>query len=105
MGGPGSGRRPKARAQMEIPPPYPCFFECGRILRDKLSWKEFTGWEWFTGYGRHPIHFCPDCRRTRATDIARIRDIMNAKPEGYPEVRLEPPSPTMFHPKGTVDRG
>ncbi len=70
-------------------PPFPCHFECGRRLLTKFAPAEFNGWEWFTGYGDGPIHFCPQCRRTRQFDIDLIRKAANIRPHNYPEQRHE----------------
>lgn len=69
--------------------PFPCYFGCGRELRTKYDRKAIEGWEWFTEYGEHPIHFCPTCRKTRQYDIDRIREKLAVRPEGYPTVRAK----------------
>lgn len=71
-------------------PPYPCFFKCGRSLSDKYDRRAIEGWEWFTGYGAFPLHFCGPCRKTRQYEIDRIREKLNVKPDGYPEVTASP---------------
>ena len=80
------GRRKKTDGAM-YPGPYPCHF-CGRTLESKYT-QEALRWEWFTGYGESPLHFCPPCRRARQFDIDRLREKLNVKPVGYPEVRAK----------------
>lgn len=70
-------------------PPFSCYFNCGRELVSKSDRSAIEGWEWFTGYGDGPIHFCPQCRRTRQFEIDRIREKANVKPPGYPDNRIE----------------
>lgn len=85
---------PKKNADLWKPQegPHPCFFKCGRSLRSKWSRIESERWEWFTGYGIEPIHFCPQCKRTRQPEIDLIRAHMEKRPEGYPDKRVDPPS-------------
>ena len=78
------GRRKAAGPMFEVP--YPCHFECGRKLVSKYTITALE-WEWFTGYGERPIHFCPTCRRSRQFEIDRIREKLNVKPKDYPKVR------------------
>ncbi len=93
------GRRNKYEF-VESLPPYPCYFGCGRELRTKYDASAIFGWEWFTGYGAGPIHFCPACRRSRQFEIDRFREQLNIRPEGYPQVKatLNPPSETERQP-------
>ncbi len=70
-------------------PPFHCAFGCGRSLESKYSWEAANDWDWFTGYGDGPIHFCPTCRRTRQYEIDRIRQQANLKPRDYPDTRIE----------------
>lgn len=65
-------------------PPFACFFGCGRELATKYSLVSLD-WEWFTGYGRSPIHFCPTCRRSRQFEIDRMREKLGVKPKNYPQ--------------------
>lgn len=77
------------RVWLRQSPPFACHFNCGRSLADKSSRVAAEGWEWFTGYGDGPIHFCPQCRRTRQFEIDRIRERANVKPANYPEERIK----------------
>lgn len=81
------GRKSKFSQMPELKPPYPCHFGCGKNLETKYDREHTAGWEWFTGYGEHPLHFCPACRRVRQFYIDRIRAKLNIKPIGYPAVR------------------
>ena len=82
------GRR---RKNQWVPPvgPHPCYFGCGRSLITKYDRQAIEGWEWFTGYGEQPIHFCAPCRKARQYDIDRLREKLNTKPVGYPKVRAK----------------
>lgn len=75
---------PRTKPPPEPQPPYPCFFGCGMNLETKFDRTAIEGWEWFTGYGDHPIHFCPKCRSSRQSEINRIREKLNVRPENYP---------------------
>jgi hypothetical protein len=86
------GRRTNSGRWTPPQGPFPCWFNCGRSLRTKYDRQAIEGWEWFTGYGADPLHFCPSCRRTRQFDIDRIREHMNKRPDGYPAVRVQPPA-------------
>lgn len=81
------GRRKKTLWQPLPPGPYPCYLACGRSLRTKLDRRAIEGWNWFTGYGENPVHFCPQCYVTRRVEIDRIREKLDTRPEGYPDVR------------------
>lgn len=70
--------------------PFPCYFGCGRELRTKFDRQAIEGWDWFTGYGENPVHFCPKCRRSREFEIDRIREKLNIRPKDYPKVRAQP---------------
>lgn len=83
-------RKGTRRFTHDLQPPFPCFFKCGRILATKYDRKAIEGWEWFTGYGESPLHFCGPCRKTRQYEVDRIRERMNVKPDGYPEVTVSP---------------
>lgn len=86
------------------PTPYlgnhPCHFGCGSVLRSKTEFPA-KDWDWFTGYGERPVHFCPSCRRTRQAEIDRIREHLNIRPSDYPRVRQSLPS----GPNGGDSRG
>lgn len=69
--------------------PFSCYFMCGNQLRTKFDRHEIKDWEWFTGYGESPVHFCPRCRKVKKEAIDRIREKLNVKPEGYPDVRAK----------------
>ena len=67
------------------PGPYPCYFRCGAVLRDKFDFKENQGWNWCTHYGEKPVHFCRRCRQTRHGDIIEIERQLKIRPLDYPK--------------------
>ena len=73
--------------------PFPCFFGCGAHLANKFNNTIAQGWEWFTGYGEHTIHFCPACRNTRQSEVDWIRKSLNVKPDNYPATFSSFPEP------------
>lgn len=70
------------------PGPWPCEFRCGAVLQSKTVRAEFEGWEWFCGYGDHPVHFCPKCFAAHRHDVETIRRRLDERPDGYHAVRL-----------------
>ena len=63
-----------------------CYFGCGNKLENKFDFREIEGWDWFCGYGKAPLHFCPDCRKLRQPDVDKIKTALGVEPEGYPKV-------------------
>jgi len=84
------GRHRKATMILNNDGPHRCYFECGNALSTKFNREAPQGWEWFTGYGERPLHFCPWCRVKRQAEIDAIRAKLNVRPEGYPQVRQTP---------------
>ncbi len=76
------------RVWLRSNPPFACHFGCGRELLDKYS-RLADGWQWFTGYGDGPIHFCPACRHARQHEIDSIRLRANVRPPNYPDERIK----------------
>lgn len=74
-----------------LPSTSPCFFNCGAVLYDKFNAREIVGWLWFTHYGTDPVHFCHNCRLTRAKDIHEIEMALTIRPPDYPKVRATIP--------------
>lgn len=82
------GRRRRHLFWLRDTPPFPCAFGCGRELEGKFT-HDAEAWEWFTGYGDGPVHFCPTCRRNRSREIDYIRERANVRPANYPDERIE----------------
>lgn len=69
--------------------PFQCYFECGAVLTDKFTRKAADEWEWTTGYANNCVHFCPQCRFTRRREIAEIMRIIQQRPEGFPQNKVQ----------------
>lgn len=66
-----------------------CFFDCGAWFETKYWLEVYGGWDWFTGYAKEAMHFCPRCRKERIADIDNIRRQANVRPKNYPREHAE----------------
>lgn len=52
---------------------YPCYFQCGNVMRSKRWIEDVKGWDWFTGKLRFTVHLCPQCRKERRKEIWHLK--------------------------------